>query len=430
MPHRHLAALLGIAALAPSTAAQTISVDAPVTASFTAGDPRRSGDKPYRIYWYTATGGERLVVQMTSTSMDPYLMVGRRPSPSATRVEDLVDVAQDDDGGAGLNAALEYTFRTPGVYGIVATVVERSPSGTFELSLSRATGGASENVQFARLNESYQARLDASKPEADGRRYALYFYRATRGESVVATMRSTDFDAYLEVGGPITETPTNTTSFGTLASDDDGGSDMDARLEFTFPSDGVYAFRARSFRRGVTGNFTFRIDRSTDPQANRTEARRATRPGETTAPAPRPSTPPAPRRLTLDEAVARVLSDSRAQGYSLAFGDRQLFNSRASRTLELTDLRAGEEVLVVMVEENGDTGGWVRLTLRSPGRAERQLESPTVIESRDLPGVLLSGAQVRVPSGTPAGSVLGIEMRARYYTSVAAPVHMLVFVRR
>lgn len=432
---RLLAALACAAALTPCAAAQTIEVDAPVRASFEASDPRRSDGSPYRIYWFTAKGGERLVVRMTAPLLDSYLIVGRRPSESAATPIDLVDVAQDDDSGEGLNAELVYGFSTPGTYGIVASAYGRDASGPFELSLrpveatsASASAGA---ATFVTLGETYHGRLDSTSPQADGRRYETLWYRGSRGERVVATMTSSSFDTYVAVNGPspFTGTPSRNAQYTEWVGDDDSGGGSNSSLVFVFPSDGVWAFRARSYGRGAQGAFTFRLERTAAPEPDRSEARRATRPGEGASTAPRPAAPAPARRLSLDEAVASVVSSSRAQGYSLGMSERQLFNNRASRSFQLRDVKAGEEVMIVLLEENGELGGWVRVATQAPGREPRQMTSPTVIESRELPGILMSGAQVRIPSGLPPGTVVGFEVQARWHTSVAAPVHILVFVR-
>lgn len=430
---RLLVTLLAAAAFAPSAPAQTIDVGAPVQSSFSAKDPRRSDGSPYRIYWFTAQGGERLVVQMTAPLLDSYLMVGRRPTPGAASLDDLVEMAQDDDSGEGLNAELVYDFRAAGTYGIVASAYGRDAAGSFELLL-RPVEGVSANAAdgratFVTPGSSYQGRLDATSPQADGRRYETLWYRARSGERVVATMTSSSFDTYLAVSGPtpFTGTPGRASQYREFVGDDDSGGGSDSRLEFVFPYDGVYAFRARSYGRGAQGAFTFRLERTGQPEPDRGEARRATRPGE--RPAPTPATPTPARRLSLDDAVALVISNSRAEGFSLGMNERQLFNSRASRELQLRDVKPGEEVRVVLLEENGETAGWVRVATQAPGREPRQMESPAMIESRELPGILMSGAQVRIPPGTPAGTVLGLEIRARWHTTIAAPVHILIFVR-
>ena len=435
MTRRLFAALLSAAALAPSAAAQTITVGTPITSSFDTNDPRRSDGSPYRIYWFTAQGGERLVVRMTAALLDSYLMVGRRPSEAATTPNELVELAEDDDGGEGLNAELVYSFRSPGTYGIVATAYGRDASGSFELTLrplegASATADAS-GATFVTLGETYQGRLDGTSPQSDGRRYETFWYRGTRGERLVATMTSSSFDTYVAVNGPspFPGTPSRNSQYNEWVGDDDGGGGSNSRLVFVLPSDGVWAFRARSYGRGAHGAFTFRMERTSAPEPDRTEARRATRPGESPAPSSPPARPAPARRLSLDEAVASVISSSRAQGYSLGLNERQLFNSRASRNFQLSDVKAGEEVMVVLLEENGELGGWVRVATQAPGREPRQMESPTVIQSRELPGILMSGAQVRIPSGLAPGTVVGFEIRARWHTTIAAPVHILVFVR-
>ncbi|MEM0962685.1 MAG: DUF4344 domain-containing metallopeptidase [Bacteroidota bacterium] len=92
--------------------------------------------------------------------------------------------------------------------------------------------------------------LTGSDPTLDdGSHYDLYRYDGRPGETVVFTLRSDDFDAYLS-GGPIAD------SFELTDSDDDGAGGTDAQITVTLSGTGSFALLANSLGGGATGRYT------------------------------------------------------------------------------------------------------------------------------------------------------------------------------
>ncbi len=87
----------------------------------------------------------------------------------------------------------------------------------------------------------------------DGSFADFHAYRGRRGERVVITLESDDFDAYLLFGlGP-------PSSIDMLADDDDSGGGLNSRLELVLPEDGRYTIVVNSLDEGETGRYVLRI---------------------------------------------------------------------------------------------------------------------------------------------------------------------------
>ncbi|HEX8390725.1 MAG TPA: hypothetical protein VF665_00090 [Longimicrobium sp.] len=83
--------------------------------------------------------------------------------------------------------------------------------------------------------------LSSSDPRLPDRTYYdEYMFAGRRGETVIVTLESDAFDAYLYLGTMRRGT------FQELARDDDGGGTQNARLEYRLPEDGTYVIRASS----------------------------------------------------------------------------------------------------------------------------------------------------------------------------------------
>ncbi len=95
-----------------------------------------------------------------------------------------------------------------------------------------------------------QERLSRNDPTLpDGSHYKLYDFVAEAGKTIVIEMSSRDLDPYLVLVDPQGEQ---------VAEDDDSGTGSDARLTYTFPTDGVYTLYANSYEVGEAGSFTLK----------------------------------------------------------------------------------------------------------------------------------------------------------------------------
>ncbi|HEX2190659.1 MAG TPA: PPC domain-containing protein [Longimicrobiaceae bacterium] len=129
--------------------------------------------------------------------------------------------------------------------------------------LALALLGAEAAAQTpVRVGQTVSGRLTPSSKKApeDDSFYDLYTYTGRRGERVRFTLRSSDFDAYLNVGRLGEDG-----SFESLDTDDDGAGGTNAKVELTLPADGTYAVRANTLRAGDTGAYTLQLERGAAP---------------------------------------------------------------------------------------------------------------------------------------------------------------------
>jgi hypothetical protein len=89
----------------------------------------------------------------------------------------------------------------------------------------------------------------------DGSLGQAFRFEGSQGECVMITMRSGEFDAFLElVTAPL--------GGSQLASDDDSAGNRNARIRYTLPTSGRYYITASSFGRGeATGRYELDVER-------------------------------------------------------------------------------------------------------------------------------------------------------------------------
>jgi hypothetical protein len=126
------------------------------------------------------------------------------------------------------------------------------PSGPRSIEIPRALGEA----------------LDFDDDEWEERLYDDYAFTGTRGQSVVAEMRSDEFDTVLHLGRLVAG------ELEILASSDDGfGSGTDSRFVAELPADGEYVLRATSFDREFGGYVILVANEGSEPDWSPVEVR-------------------------------------------------------------------------------------------------------------------------------------------------------------
>ena len=128
------------------------------------------------------------------------------------------------------------------------------------LSAFPTAAHAQPGTEPIQVGQSVSGSLQASDPTVFGRgRFRVYRLQGTRGQRLLATMQSPDFDTYLIVGrmvGPLMDE---------LRSNDDGGEGTDSRLRVTLPEDGTYLVVAQAFSEEGTGAFTLNLQAAPEP---------------------------------------------------------------------------------------------------------------------------------------------------------------------
>jgi hypothetical protein len=200
---------------------------------------------------YVGRAGETIALNMRSSEFDPFLTLYSIGPQAAARV------AQDDNGGGGLNSRIIYRIPADGEY--VARAERRQPgrSGSYTLSFTSSAGSsrAADDRAIA-PNTAVSSELGGSDPKMrDGTPYELWRYVGRAGETIRITLRSNDFDAFVSIG-----TVANGV-FTAIESADDGAGGTHSRLDITLPSAGEYAIRANSLSpRRPTGDYILRLD--------------------------------------------------------------------------------------------------------------------------------------------------------------------------
>lgn len=204
---------------------------------------------------HAGRAGETITLDLRSSEFDPFLTLYSLSGERVTRV------AQDDNGGGGLNSRIVYRIPADGEY--IARAERRQPgrSGSYTLSLrstarSSRLGARAEGNRRIPANAAVPGELDDSDPKMhDGTPYELWTYVGRAGETIRITLRSGDFDAFVSIG-----TLTNGV-FAALESADDGAGGTNSRLDFTLPFAGEYSIRANSLSpQRPTGDYILRID--------------------------------------------------------------------------------------------------------------------------------------------------------------------------
>ena len=204
---------------------------------------------------YVGRAGETITLDMRSSEFDSFLTLYSIGAQAATRV------AQDDNGGGGLNSRIVYRIPSDGEY--VARAERRQPgrSGTYTLAFrssarAQRTATAADVGRALGANAAVSSELDGSDAKMhDGTPYELWSYVGRAGENIRITLRSDDFDAFVSIG-----TITNGV-FTAIESADDGAGGTDSRLDIILPFAGEYAIRTNALSpRRPTGDYILRID--------------------------------------------------------------------------------------------------------------------------------------------------------------------------
>jgi hypothetical protein len=96
-------------------------------------------------------------------------------------------------------------------------------------------------------------------------RFHVYTFAARRGQTLIATMRSKDFDTYLTLGRVLSGVT------DAMKTDDDRAGGTDSRIRFTVPADGSYLLVAQSLSEDGKGAYTLELQNA--PAATTAAAR-------------------------------------------------------------------------------------------------------------------------------------------------------------
>jgi hypothetical protein len=148
---------------------------------------------------------------------------------------------------------MQYAAAAAAAWALLATPshAQRRPAA------AAPSASAAQTPGLIRVGQTVTGSLGARDPRTTERgRFRVYRFTARKGQRLVVTMRSADFDTYLTVArmvGGITDA---------LATDDDHGGgekNLDARVRFSVPDDGSYLIVAQSANEDGAGAYTLSL---------------------------------------------------------------------------------------------------------------------------------------------------------------------------
>ncbi|NJR65442.1 MAG: trypsin-like serine protease [Leptolyngbyaceae cyanobacterium CRU_2_3] len=219
--------------------AQRIALDSAVEGKLDQTSGVLPSDSSYfDAYTFDGKAGQTVVIEMTSSDLDSYLIV---------LSSDGTDIAQDDDGGGGRNSKVEVALPADGTYTILANSRGTGEIGSYNLRVA-AAGSSPQQQGRALLRE--QGTLGPGSPvlQSDGSFYREYTFRGNAGQSITASLESTDFDTYLVIldasGQPLGQ------------NDDVSPNSSNSSLTVTLPATGTYRVIANAYERNGQGRYT------------------------------------------------------------------------------------------------------------------------------------------------------------------------------
>lgn len=228
--------------------------------------PRLQRGGRFLAYRFRGRANERVVLTMASVDFDAHL------SLALLRGNGLRFVGSDDDGGSGTDARLVATLPETGEYLVVAAALASDSSGVGSFTLLRdrcdAACEAYRDVPGARSEALYQPALAAERRPVpatglvdgvltsndtmlgDSTRFHAYRIEARRGMTIRAALHSRSFDSYLAL------LRVERNRLVLVATDDDGGGNRDALLEWPVEQPGTYLVLATAYSKDSLGAYT------------------------------------------------------------------------------------------------------------------------------------------------------------------------------
>lgn len=217
-------------------------------------DNSQRDGRPYEVRTIALEAGKRYAFSADSGDFDPELRL------SFANAEDE-EIAEDDDGGEGNGAYLEFVPQRSGPYRLrVVSVGESMGSYTLKVRELPPLPAAQQPKPVATSTigfKHFSGALTQSDGEIRGRRVDDYLFRFEAGRQVMIFMdrESDNFDPVVEVHAGDDRYSTQP-----LARDDDGGEGVNAFLSFTPEESGDYLVRATSVDgERATGSYILRV---------------------------------------------------------------------------------------------------------------------------------------------------------------------------
>lgn len=238
-----------------------LSVGAELNGSLSSSDVRGPDDSYMDAWTIEGRPGESVTFDLISDDFDPFLYV---IGPG------FEETFSDDDSGGACYSRITLTYLESGTFRVVASSNMARQTGTYLLRVSDTPGptagypcGGMNPEELLNLptegrtlviGDVVAGTLASTSPTigSEAKRAQAWSLDGTAGEAVTVTLESDAFDCYLYLTGP---------GLNEVLADDDGAGDLNSRITFTFPTDGIYRVVASVLSAGE-GPYTILVEES------------------------------------------------------------------------------------------------------------------------------------------------------------------------
>jgi hypothetical protein len=215
-------------------------------------DPSSGADGyHYDEYTLRLEAGRRYILKAESSAFDPYARL-------YAAGEDNV-LAENDDGGDGLNSRISFVPETTGDYVLRVAPLANDGTGAYRASAELAPPLPAPQTLFQRMSAIVWRIYSGTLTNADGEspsgtRVDDYVVHFAAGQERFIALDAANFDAVVQVlsvegregGEP-------------LASNDDGGNSLNSLLRFKAENAGDYIVRVTALSGDGRGAYTLRV---------------------------------------------------------------------------------------------------------------------------------------------------------------------------
>lgn len=399
------AALLGFAA--PAAAQQALNLSGRTQGELRQGDSTLPSGELVDDYTFTGRAGQRVVIRMTSSALDPYLIIS---GPSGFQ-RDNDDVAQGSK-----DAVIDVTLPANGAYRVRATTFQAGESGAYTLTVSDGAGtrqqatpapAAQQSAGTIAVGQTINGTLATGDVTLQSGEFQdTYRLQGRRGQQYIIRLRATAFDPYLLVRGP------NNLSQDNDDDETERGS-RNSRIVVTMPADGELRITATSYQAGNSGAYTLSVEgpggavASNDGAIGNAAQQRG------------PVRPAAP--ITVGATVNGALASGDSTLRSGEFYDSYVFQGRSGQALDIRLSSTAFDPYVMISGPNNftaynddDTAGGKnsRLLVTLPADGEYRVQA-TSYQSGESGAYRLALATASAGAAPPQGTPLVIGQTSR-----------------
>lgn len=207
-----------------------------------------SDNSYFNVYTLDARTNQLFSIEMSSTEVDPYLMV-------LAPWGEMID--QDDNSGMGNTARVLLQSPVEGEYTILANAGTAGEQGLFSLNVTTATtekellGGGRSPTSPIIVQAANRLSPDGPRLQYDGSLYHEHTFNGTAGQTVTVIMESSDFDPYIILVGPDGQELSQ--------NDDISATIRNSALTIKLPTTGTYTVVANAYDGSGFGQYQLTV---------------------------------------------------------------------------------------------------------------------------------------------------------------------------